>query len=262
MYKLFQTTDQEALRPTTGVFNAVIKAWANSKEKIAPARAEQILDWMLTLTDLDIQPDKFTLNTTMHAYARAGGSDAAKKATALLARMNKMYREGNVVAKPDTISYNIVLNAIAKSGGKSAAAEAEQLLSKMHRLHQMGDADVKPNVVSYGAVIDCFSKSGEPDAASRADNLLASMIQIHQSDPITHADLLPNTYVFNCCLNCWAKSKEKDAASKAEEMLVAMSRLYASGMPTVKPDAFSVSIDCTSRRNVVDFFAYLCFSSF
>lgn len=104
MNQLYQSGGHETLRPTTGVFNAVIKAWANSREKIAPARAEQILDWMQTLKDLDVQPDKFTLNTTMHAYARAGGPDAAKKAQSLLTKMHDMYRDGNVLAKPDTIS--------------------------------------------------------------------------------------------------------------------------------------------------------------
>lgn len=105
MYELFKSGKRsDTLQPTTGIFNAVIKAWANSREKIAPLRAEQILDWMQTL-DLDVQPDKFTLNTTMHAYARAGGPDAAKKAQELLAKMHAMYRDGNILAKPDTISY-------------------------------------------------------------------------------------------------------------------------------------------------------------
>jgi len=103
MYEHYKAGEQDSLRPTTGVFNAVIKAWANSKEKIAPIRAEQILDWMQTL-DLDVQPDKFTLNTTMHAYARTGGSEASKKAQELLSRMHAMYRDGNLLAKPDTIS--------------------------------------------------------------------------------------------------------------------------------------------------------------
>jgi hypothetical protein len=105
MYELYKSGGHyDTLKPTTGVFNAVIKAWANSREKIAPVRAEQILDWMQTL-DLDVQPDKFTLNTTMHAYARAGGPESASKAQELLAKMHDMYREGNILAKPDTISY-------------------------------------------------------------------------------------------------------------------------------------------------------------
>ena len=66
MHNLYQTTKQENLRPTTGIFNAVINAWARSREKIAPIRAEQILEWMENLhrtVNPDIQPDKYTFNT-------------------------------------------------------------------------------------------------------------------------------------------------------------------------------------------------------
>ena len=61
MNSLYQSGAHEGLRPTTGIFNAVINAWARSREKIAPVRAEQILDWMDTLHrrgNLDIKPDK------------------------------------------------------------------------------------------------------------------------------------------------------------------------------------------------------------
>ena len=66
MHQLYQSTGQESLKPTTGIFNAVINAWARSREKIAPARAEQILEWMDKLhhtVNPDIQPDKYTFNT-------------------------------------------------------------------------------------------------------------------------------------------------------------------------------------------------------
>jgi len=120
MYQLYQRGGQqnEALRPTNAIFNAVINAWARSREKIAPVRAEQILNWMQNLRDLDVQPDKYTFNTVIHAWAKAGGTEVAMKAQELLARMHKMYEEGNLLAKPDTISYNVVINAWAKSGGK------------------------------------------------------------------------------------------------------------------------------------------------
>ena len=59
MHELYQSGKHESLRPTTGMFNAVINSWARSREKIAPVRAEQILDWMQNLKDLDVQPDKY-----------------------------------------------------------------------------------------------------------------------------------------------------------------------------------------------------------
>ena len=266
MYTLYQAGQNERLRPTTGIFNAVINAWARSREEIAPRRAEQILEWMTKLHqsgNLNVQPDKYTFNTVIHAYAKSGGPVGAEKAEELLLKMHALYDAGNEQAKPDTITvgritrmfyvlhvcidpfltilfqYNVVINAWAKSGGKGSAKEAERLLAKMHNFHRNGDHDVKPTVVTYGAVIDALAKSGDKGAAARADTLLANMIQLHQSDPVRNADLRPNTYVFNTVINCWAKSKEHDAASKAEEMLVAMSRLHASGIPNVKPDAFT-----------------------
>jgi hypothetical protein len=63
MNQLYQAGGHEALRPTTGIFNAVINAHARSREKIAPVRAEQILNWMQNLKDIDVQPDKYTFNT-------------------------------------------------------------------------------------------------------------------------------------------------------------------------------------------------------
>ena len=131
MNRKYQITGLENLKPTTSIFNAVINAWARSKEKIAPSRAEQILKWMDNLhkTNPNIKPDKYTFNTgeycedrrfcslralfltfpfliitVIHAYAKSGGVGAAKKAQELLNRMHVMYQQGNDLAKPDTIT--------------------------------------------------------------------------------------------------------------------------------------------------------------
>ena len=66
MNHLYQSGGHDNLKPTTGIFNAVINAWARSQEKIAPMRAEQILEWMEKLHrngHIDIKPDKYTFNT-------------------------------------------------------------------------------------------------------------------------------------------------------------------------------------------------------
>lgn len=64
MFNEYQSTGKpEVLRPTNAMFNAVINAWARSQEPTAPHRAEQILNWMQQLRELDVQPDKYTFNT-------------------------------------------------------------------------------------------------------------------------------------------------------------------------------------------------------
>lgn len=95
-----------------------MQAWARSREKIAPQRAEQILSWMETLRDkggeeLDISPDKYTFNTVIHAYAKSGAKESAAKAHRILDNMNQMYREGNSSVKPDTITVSFALCASA-----------------------------------------------------------------------------------------------------------------------------------------------------
>jgi hypothetical protein len=109
MNEIYQTTGQDSLRPTTGIFNAVINAWARSRQEMAPSRAEEILRWMQTLHESNptIQPDKYTFNTVIHAYAKSGGTAAATKAQELLTTMHQMYNDGNIMAKPDTITVSI-----------------------------------------------------------------------------------------------------------------------------------------------------------
>jgi hypothetical protein len=61
MHEMHRSGRYENLKPTTGIFNAVINAWARSGDKMAPVRAEQILDWMEKLYkagDRDVRPDK------------------------------------------------------------------------------------------------------------------------------------------------------------------------------------------------------------
>jgi hypothetical protein len=84
----------------------VINAWARSAQSGAPQRAEQILKWMhnLNRTNPSICCDKYTFNTVIHAYAKAGGPNAGQKAQELLNTMQTMYQQGNELVKPDTIT--------------------------------------------------------------------------------------------------------------------------------------------------------------
>jgi hypothetical protein len=251
MNKLYNAGGHDDLRPTTGIFNAVINTWANSKEELAPLRAEQMLTWMHRQRDVEVKPDKYLCQTVIRAWTRKGGIDANINAQKLLFRMHEMYQEGNLLSKPDTVSYNIVINAWAKSGVKNAANAAENLLYTMCHLYTLGDADVKPNIITYGAVIDSFAKIGDHSGATRAHTLLTDMIQLQLSNPVKHADLIPSTSVFNTVMNCWAKCQ---VASKVEELFVTMNRLHASGMPNLKPDAFTYTalINTWAKSNYRD----------
>ena len=182
MYNVYQSGIFDSLKPTTGIFNAVINSWARSNSKIAPLRAEQILVWMEELHssgNLDVKPDKYTYNTVIHAWAKSGGKEAAARAQKILDNMQTMYREGNSFAKPDAITYNVVINSWAKSGDKCAALEAERLLSKMYTQYESGNLDVKPNVITYGAVVSALSFVflGEQELNDRKEGMIYTCVK-------------------------------------------------------------------------------------
>ena len=72
---------------------------------------------------------------------------AAKRAEAILERMQELYEAGNVDIKPDTISFSTVISAWAKSGDPAAAKRAEAILERMQELYEAGNVDVKPNTI-------------------------------------------------------------------------------------------------------------------
>jgi hypothetical protein len=77
MNKLHAAGGHDALRPTTGIFNVVIKTWARSKEKVAPLRVQQILTWMQMLRDVEVRPDKYMTRNSLSFSPNTGTTKLA-----------------------------------------------------------------------------------------------------------------------------------------------------------------------------------------
>jgi len=137
-------------------FNAVLDAWARSGDRVAPRRAEQILDHMDELYrsgNKGVKPDRYTYNTLINVWAKSGERGSAARAEHVLSVMEKRFRDGDHDFKPNTRTYTSVIDAWAKSGEKGAARRAEQILNNMiSRYEAAGDPDVKPNVHTANAV--------------------------------------------------------------------------------------------------------------
>ena len=96
--------------------------------------------------------------------AKSGGKDAAREAEKLLAKMHKLYEQGDLHVKPNVVTYGAVIDAYAKSGEKHAAARADALLAKMIHLHQIDPtaySDLSPNTYVFNTVINAHAKSKE-----------------------------------------------------------------------------------------------------
>lgn len=190
------------IQPDAISFNAVIHAWARSKHKYAPKRAEAILVHMGKLYssgETNIRPDVTTYSTVINAWARSAsthgkafekeGISPAKNAEALLFRMlgdsspnenNDGYEYNtNPSAKPNLVVFNSVLNAWSKSSDLDGADRAYSLLQDMEQNKYISKGvEVKPDVYSYTCVIDAFAKRKDP---KMAEELLNRMEDLYNS---------------------------------------------------------------------------------
>jgi len=68
--------DNKEVKPDTITFNAVLDAWARSGDRMAPHRAEQIVDHMDELYragNKGVKPDTYTYNTLVSCRSARNG---------------------------------------------------------------------------------------------------------------------------------------------------------------------------------------------
>lgn len=223
MYDRNKLSDN-APRPTTRCFNAVLLAYANGGQRNGGGkRALELLRFMESLYaegNTDLSPDTFTFNIVMKALANCGEKGAARKANLLLQRMEDSFTKGYL--KPDLLSYNTVLDVFSKEGdAKSAERLLQQMLAK-------DDAMIEPDSHSYTSVLKAWSKSNDDKAESvrRAEDILNDIESRYASG---ESDFRPDTSVYNALINCWAKSGEKAALFRVTEILSIMEELGLQG---------------------------------
>ena len=227
------------VKPNTILYNAVIDAWAKSREKGAAQRAEAILNHMKQLHQQgheDIYPDTIIYNTVINAWARSREKGSAQRAEAILNHMDQLNQQGNEGVCPNTTSYGAVINAWAKSREKGAAQRAEAILNHMEQLNQQGRKDVCPSTIIYSAVINAWAKSREKGAAQRAETILDHMLKLHEGG---REACCPNTTSFTTVIDAWARSRDKDAPKRAEAMLEKMEKLHGQGYENVCSNVIS-----------------------
>mmetsp|Transcript_54946 Transcript_54946/g.164578 ORF Transcript_54946/g.164578 Transcript_54946/m.164578 type:complete len:728 (-) Transcript_54946:135-2318(-) len=238
------------MRPDAKTYTAVIDAWARSKDRDAPVRAERILFRMMdeaedaarmAAADLPVPggevvlPTSATCDAVLNAWARRNSREGAESAERILARMEKLRdargeadaeQQGSGASiRPTAYSYATVISAWARSrGGAEAAEKAEAVLTKMLA---KGSA-VRPNAVAFNAVIDAWSRSGDPRAGTKAVELLDRMEGLRRKAAVPEGDaedddaedLRPDVITYNSVINALAAtaSSDPDAPRRAGEV--------------------------------------------
>jgi pentatricopeptide repeat protein len=134
------------VRQSAEVFNAVINAWAVSRDRHAVRHAEKLLKEMEARAsngEEALRPNRKTYNTMLKVYASQGQGEEAE---ALLDRMEDA---------ADSYSYCTCINAYAKSSSQDKAKKGVKILHRMADAYESGNASAKPNVQAFNSCLNC-----------------------------------------------------------------------------------------------------------
>lgn len=236
-------------KPNTRSFTHVMTAFANSQGMFAGSRAEQLLERMKDMHEVEkekyavefgspydmmdpkrniiqiVTPDRFVYSAVISAHANSGALESAEKAHSLLLEL--VERKGSHV-RPDAALFTSAINAWAnaastrKSGkGRYEAAEhAEELLLMMIDMaeHEHANRKVSPEWASD-------DEEWDEEETEEKDHKRISVS--------------PNIISFNSVLNAWAKSDTREAAPRAEALLQKMLEASMTDDAAVRPDCVS-----------------------
>ena len=161
------------MRPTTEVMNAILNAYAMSKEKKAVKRAEQILQDMQERFESGeklIKPNRRTYNTCLKVYSLRGLGD---KAECLLEEMERAFINGHLDLSPDCRSYTTAISAYARGNSPGKAANALKILNRMCESFNAGNKLSKPAVEAFNSCLNASAYSN-----LREENIEAFLVAV------------------------------------------------------------------------------------
>lgn len=273
MNQTLEDTPIGQLDPNILPLSTIMNGWAKQKSSEGARMVEMWLDRVHTEYNSEnphgVHPTARMYTMAVDAWAKSnGGAAAARRAEALLERMDRLYRDGggrHEALKPTTGIFNAVINAWARSREKIAPSRAEQILAWMEKLRDTGgeDLDISPDKYTFNTVIHAYAKSGAKESAAKAHKILDNMNQMYREgnssvkpDTITVRlylmllflqfrncfsysllqPFLPFARQYNVVINAYAKSGGKGAAQEAEHLLQRMHMMYDQGDLSVKPN--------------------------
>eukprot|EP00978_Attheya_sp_CCMP212_P002934 scaffold6052_cov46-Attheya_sp.AAC.1 len=247
-YEQHAGQDHTIQPPSVHSFNAVLHAWAKSRQTDAAQKACEILTLMKKISQtsdeeetgkrtISLAPDLITYNTvldafrstttpskTTHRQNRAAllGEEDDTMVETLLEDMKALYQREKESAtsleqrtkleEQMRIGFNSAINVFASRQNQYSGDKAERLLIEM-------EESVGADLISYNATLKAWAKSpprsGRP--SQRAEALLKRMLR---SSNHANNGSTPDLTTYNTVLDCWARSGDrKDAGRKAVALL-------------------------------------------
>jgi pentatricopeptide repeat protein len=142
------------------------------------------------------------------AWAKSGHKKAAKRAEAVLNRMEELSKSNPGLA-PTRSTFSVVLNAYSSQGD---ANSTYAILKRMENT-----PGITPVAFDFNAVLFAFSRRGQ---ARRAEEVLKRMVDFCRANE--SSECAPNQRSYQLVLDSWAKSGDPSAGERAQEILNAL----------------------------------------
>lgn len=217
----------------------------NNDDSSSSKRAEELLKEMRNEGGFEANTQH--MNSAMNSLIQAGN---ISKASNLLDKMEKEYKNGNQSMRPNVVSYATLMNGWVKSNDPEKTKEANSVFDRMTSMFESGNEAAKPNFISYVTLVDCIVKSGEVGAAERAEGVVRNM---HEAYKLGESDAKPNAQLVSTVINCWSKSGENNAGERAEILLNWLFQIYEEDkdpelIPTAYPFTSAITAWAKSRK--------------
>lgn len=198
--------DESLTDPNIRMFNAVLRAWASSKDPNALERAKQLLDLLQANQNcigLGIRPDVDGFNSYLRCIAKSNNTDAGKESEATICKMEEQYREGNTTTKPNAESFTIAIKTCLECGEQ---VRAEALLKQGHL------SGLSPE--SLDRIRSAWSKVESLSILDRAEQLFSRAQTLSESSEAHKLDI----WDVNLVLAGLARSKEQGSLEILEKI--------------------------------------------
>jgi len=234
------------------VYSALQEVYLKSGRRDAPQKTMAVLKQMIkanSLGDTGARPNITNFNNVLCAYSRTPSKKYALQAVEMLNRIELPKSDAGYDVDPDRLSYFLAILTCSRFPNHTLGANlAEPLLERMEKrsndeakrreeLSITAPPLITLDIECFNVVLTALSKSRDPDAVDRIFRILSRMEEYAKKG---QENLGPTTRSMNAALNSLSNNvKNKGSIQRAEETLDRMFQMDASGLPDVKPNAFS-----------------------
>ena len=179
---IMRRMSSRGIEPSVKIWSIVMEGWCKRAGKVRGVmrRAEALLKEMedaaeaapgnATRSRNAVHPNVLTYTSFIGGLSRSRESELARKAEAVLDRMERFGVE------PDMVAYTSVLNcwasAVSRRERELAASRALNILGLMERLYAKENYQVKPSLITYATAIKAIGNSLDRNAPKIAEDVV------------------------------------------------------------------------------------------